>query len=116
MSLVIVHCREIKEFQSKALECLAASQVSYEEINPIVASTPLSVHWVGVGGAESLTVPAPLSLQGGCSATPGSTASNNINSVLPTFIFYTDPPVLSGVQCFVTVLMLQKAAWSPFHG
>lgn len=62
-SLVIVHCREIKEFQSEALECLAASQVSYEELNPIVASTPpLSVHWVGVGGAESLTVPAPLSL------------------------------------------------------
>lgn len=59
-SLVIVHYREIKEFQSEALECLAASQVSYEEINPIVALTPLSVHGVRVGGAESLTVPAPL--------------------------------------------------------
>ena len=73
--LVIVHCREIKEFQSKALECLAASQVSYEEINPIVAPTPLSVHGVRVGGAESLTVPAFLSLRGGGSATPGSTLS-----------------------------------------
>jgi hypothetical protein len=38
------------------------------------------VHGVRVGGAESLTVPAFLSLRGGGSATPGSTTSNNINS------------------------------------
>lgn len=36
-----MHHREIKEFKSEALECLAASQLSYEEENSIVVSLPL---------------------------------------------------------------------------
>ena len=35
---ISIRCREIKEFQSEALECLAASQLSHEEVNPIVVS------------------------------------------------------------------------------
>lgn len=44
LSLVIMHCREIKEFESKALECLAASQLSYK-VNSIVVSPSFPHSW-----------------------------------------------------------------------
>lgn len=110
-SLVIVHCGEIKEFQNEALECLAASQLSYEDINSIVVSPsfPCSQNC-------AYCTPAPLSLQGDGSATPGNTEIlEHKLRVLPALIFYKNGPVLTGSVDFVTFSMHRTAAWSPFQ-
>lgn len=95
-----MHCREIKEFQSEALECLAASQLSYEEINSIVVSGPFPC---AQSPRFAYCTPAPFSLRGAGSATAGSAGIQQHKlTELPTFIFCKNPPVLSGIVGFVT--------------
>lgn len=108
-SLGIVYCREIKEFQSQALECLAASQLSYEEINSIVVSFsfPYSPN------QQQLLYASTFSLQGVGAAPAGSTEIlQHKLYVSPALIAYTTPSLPSGTAGSVTFFMHPTRAWS----
>lgn len=62
-----MHRREIKEFQNEAQECLAASQLSDEEVNSIVVSLPFP-H----SRDQQLLYASTFLPEGDCLATPGS--------------------------------------------
>lgn len=62
-----MHYGEIKEFESKALECLAASQLSCKEVNSIVVSLPFP-H----SRNQQLLYASTFLPSGDCSAAPGS--------------------------------------------
>lgn len=111
-SLDIMHCREIKEFESKALECLAASQFSYEEINSIVVSLsfPYSRN-------QQLLYCSTFPSSRRRSATAGSTGIlKHKLTVLPTLISHMNPSLLSRTVGFVTFSMCWTVAWSLLPG
>ena len=104
---ISIRCGEIKEFQSEALECLAASQLSHEEVNAIVVAG--SVPHSGNGHSRS---PAPFSLQGDCPAVSGSPAHLVTSTQSAGHIYLPHREAVG----FVTFSTRWPVAWSLLSG